>query len=280
MKTFLTFLLLQLLATCCLLADNDKYWRTTHDVSYANIDGYYLDPKDEHKFAIGLKNTIDTLGYDDYSMRFYVDTAQHSFSFENSILRYSRIEFFYKDSKIATFDSDECWMSVPEAGDTDEPKMYVAHKLGNDLAIILHGGLWMGSPQSFNVFILHDNKVSVVYSKPNQIQKRYTEGDKTIYRCMCELEVSEAEGEYSEAKYSTITIDSQSINVTYDSDKVEKRVYTVNKYKNVKSVGNVTFNGLSTQNQVRNNAYGCDIPWKGGNKEVSISFTRSLVMMF
>lgn len=257
-----------------LVAEEESTWKLRHNVQEENVSHFYYDEKSNHSYVQGMNCSLDFLGYGDYSITFSVDTVEMSLTYaRDSLVRFFRVEFFEKDKKLATFDNDNCWTCLRRRPD-GVPLMYYAHQFGDCLALVFQGEAWSDCVPEFTIFMIHDHMVSVIYNKENAILQRIVKNDKTIYKCLTEL------GEVDpplEPKFSDIVFDDYGISCISLEDKKESVIFSRIPAPKVKSVGSVIFNGLLSRDRIMKNLYGSDIPWTGGNKEVTITFKNLVI---
>ena len=274
MKHNFLFVLILVFWGTGLFAQDEHYWMLSHGVQTENVVGIKKDGGTDSRYVYGMRNAINVAGYDNYSIHFYVDTMEIDFSYAlDTLVRFARIEFYENNTKIATFDNKGCWTLLGRKPD-GSPLMYYAHQIGDCLALVVQGEVWSDCVQEFTIFMIHDHKVSVIYSKENAIEQRVEDNGKTIYKCLTEL------GEVDPPlapKFSDIVFDDYGISCISLEDKKESVIFCRKLVAQVKSVENVIFNGLLSRDLIMRDVYDSDIPWTGGNKEVSITFKNLVI---
>lgn len=178
-------------------------------VSAENVEHFYVDVESEHKYCLGVSRDIESAGYEDYSVKFYVDTAEVSLAKgRDEYCVFARMEFYRGNKKITYFDNDDWWTCV---GVKDgKPVMFKEHRVGESLALIFQGFFRPDDIPLLSIFMLHEDQVTLVYNKINYIEENETlvDGDMTMYKCLTELGEIEPK---KDPQYSTLVIDSNSI---------------------------------------------------------------------
>lgn len=201
----------------------DAEWLSIHQVAAENIDPFYKDLRSSHQYVLGLTQIIDTLSFNDYSVRFYVDTTEMLLTYaRDKMCRFARLEFYHQSTKLATFDNDDCFTCLGLKDNT--PIMFKAHKIGEDLTLVMRGEEYSDDLPEFCIFLIHNQQVSLIYNKENAILDTKFQGNKTIYHCLSMLGVNET-GE--EPQYCDIVFEDDKISVFSTKTNSEKMIYVV-----------------------------------------------------
>ena len=221
MKKILFAISLLLVLGSCSKSEKGSSWEAKHAVTAENVVPYYMDPRSEHKYVFGMSQHIDTLGYDDYSLRFYVDTTEMSLVYaRDEEFRFAKLEFYYQDTKIAAFDNDDSFTAL-EVRD-NKPVMFKAHKMGEELALVMRGEEYSEDLPDFSIFVIHNQQVSLIYNQENAILETRVEGDKTTYKCLSELGEDETG---KEPAYCDIIFEADKITAISLKEKSAKIIY-------------------------------------------------------
>lgn len=191
-------------------------------INTSNIQKFTISPIFNHHFEYGMTHRIDVPDYKDYSIKFYVDTEFLDFSFaRDSIARFARIDFCYKESLIATFADDEGFECF-EWSESNTPIMFYSRFVDNNLVLIMRSGSFSDCVPNLIMFIIKNQKVYPIYNKPNYIENIIHEGDDLTYECLSELGVIESD---KKPVYSKIVFTHDSITSYYSDLKSETMIY-------------------------------------------------------
>ena len=184
-------------------------------VSAENVEHFYVDVESEHKYCLGVCRDVKSAGYEDYSVKFYVDTAEISLAQgRDEYCVFARMEFYKGDKKIACFDNDDWWACV--GVDEGIPVMFNEHRVGESLALIFQGLFRPDDIPLLSIFMLHEDRVTLIYNKVNYIEETHVDGDATVYKCLSELGEIEPK---KDPQYSMLVVDGNSIFVIPSSSR-------------------------------------------------------------
>ena len=247
-----------------------------------NVHPFYKSPNRDHsQYTSGGSTIISFDSQTNYVVYRYIDTDE--WSVKDSV--YSRLVFVFNGVKTTEFINDEAWVNYTILEPFCSYDFCRTFSVSEDYKVLLFSGFQdCGSSPNFTIFLLDRfGNVTPILHQQFFIKSDNVNVSKEILKLQSNLVeyVDDEKGSLvpcSEPDTCTMVIDYNGIKIVDRPNGEETIVLKFEPItRSIKSVGDIIFNGLQSRERINNNKYFTDLPWTGGNKEVTITFKNLVI---